>query len=105
MKILQGLLMDGNFKMQAVIDGTKTASVREGKRPYYIGKVLIGDPNGKLPCVLKSVTVLRQCRLEQLAISEVKRAGYHTHQALFGELLRYYKDIEAFSPITYIEWA
>jgi hypothetical protein len=90
--------------MQAVVeDGTKTITVRKGKRNYFPGDfVRVGcDSYGWYLGMIESV--------EQMPLGDVPQSareddGFQSHEEMVETLREFYPDIDRSSDVTVIRW-
>jgi hypothetical protein len=102
-RALQAILIAGEPMRDAVLNGTKKITIREGHRNYTLGPVMIG-------CHLLNWATLRQIirvdwkTLKEVTSEEMVADGFKTQKGMLSGLKKFYPEITLDSPITVIEW-
>jgi len=89
---------------EGILEGTITASVREGHRDYRRGDILVLFCPWVVWSVLADIVEVRHVKLADLRPEECHAAGYPSLGRLFEGLRIVYPNITLSSPVTVIRW-
>jgi hypothetical protein len=102
-RVLQAILVAGEEQRDAVFDGRKRITVREGHRDYITGPVLIG-------ChilgwaTMRNIIKVTHKLLKEVTEAECKADGFVNMADMLHGLREYYPTISPDSEVTVIEW-
>ena len=102
-RALQALLIAGTAGRDAVLDGFKNITIREGYRNYTPGPVMIGCHILSW-AVLKEITRVEWKLLKDVTEPEMLADGFNSLDDVLVGLRRFYPEIGLDSSITVIEW-
>lgn len=102
---LYALLIAPDSKMrQAILDGTKKISIREGHRDYKVGGKIMLCCHLEPWAVMADIIDIRHCVLWQVTEKEWKEDGYGSQALMWSGLRKFYPNIKMTSEITVIRW-
>lgn len=102
---LYALLIAPDKKMRdAILDGKKKITIREGHRDYPVGQKVMLCCNLVPWAVMATITNVRHCTLQEVTRGELYAEGFSSHEELLRDLRQYYPNISSSSPITIIGW-
>lgn len=101
---LQAILIAPNDgDRAAIINGRKTATVREGSRNYHIGPVMLCCH--LVPwAVMADIWEVVECPLFALSQRMVEADGFDSLEHLLADLRKYYPELQLDSPVTFVRW-
>jgi hypothetical protein len=101
---LMGLLIAGEDSRDAVLQGHKNITIREGWRDYHTNdKVLIGCPDLNW-CVMAKITSVNFYALKDVPHRDLDADGFATVEDAIIGLSAFYDSINEESPVTVIRW-
>jgi hypothetical protein len=102
-KPLQAILIAGEDGRDAVLNGTKKITIREGLRDYKEGNVLIGCHELGW-AVGKKITKVQWKKLGEVTIEEMRADNFNGIEDMIVGMRRFYPEMDIDSPVTIIEW-
>ena len=103
---LQALLVAPIPEMrEAILDGRKTVSIREGHRDYAVGKPVMLCCQIEPWCVMADVVSVRHCLVRDLSKEELADDGFSSQGQMIREMRRFYPQMSSMSEVTFIRWA
>ncbi|MEA3249611.1 MAG: ASCH domain-containing protein [Patescibacteria group bacterium] len=101
---LQALLIAPDPLMrEAVEDGRKRITLREGHRDYRPGPVMLCCQIEPW-CVMADIIEVRHCRLCDLTREELEADGFIDQWQMLKQMHRFYPDLDWDSPVTIVRW-
>lgn len=103
---LQALLIAPDQGMrEAILDGRKIVTIREGHRDYKVGSPVMLCCQIEPWCVMADVVYVRHCLVRNLSKMELAADGFSSKRQMISEMLRFYPIMSLESKITFIRWA
>lgn len=90
--------------IMAVIDGTKTITIREGHRDYRPGLPVMLCCHLESWAVMADIENVRHCVLNEVTREEWADDGFTSQEDLLTGLQRFYPNMTMDSPVTIIRW-
>lgn len=104
-KPLYALRIAADPKMrQAIIEGRKQITIREGWRDYEAGQPVMLCDHEEPWTVMADITVVRRKQLFEVTTVEWLADGYADREEMLLDLRRFYPKIDWGSPVTIIYW-
>lgn len=101
---LQALLVAPDQRMRtAILERIKKISIREGRRDYRSGPVMLCchlEPWA----VMADIVNVRHCTLREVTKEEYKADGFENKVELLNGLKKFYPNMNLDSPVTVIRW-
>lgn len=102
---LYALLVAPDLKIRKeIIEGTKTATVREGHRDYKAGNPVMLCCHLQLWAVMADITNAHCTTIPKVTQKECEAAGFQTREELLSDLQRFYPGLNENSEVTVICW-
>lgn len=101
---LQALLISNDkAQREAILNGSKKITIREGWRDYEPGFVLFGCPNEPW-CVGADITNVRYCLAREVTTEERIDDGFNSYRDMIAGMRRFYGGFNDNSEVTIIRW-
>lgn len=102
-RALQAILIAGEEMKQDVLDGKKKITIREGRRDYSDGPVLIGCHELNW-ATMREISNVRYASLKDVPEEDYRDDGFDSKADMLMALSKFYPDINWDSPVTIIRW-